>query len=92
VSACKRPWRISKKASRKGREGWKGEKRFEEKHETTKAQTRKTVPAGTRLEDLLLAPPAGKDYRLLKIVTRAATPDESTRLGNSRIPVTAEGG
>jgi len=48
-------------------------------------------PAGTRLEGLLLAPPAGKDYRLLKIVTRAATPDEYTRLGNSRIPVTAGG-
>jgi len=29
----------------------------------------------------------GKDYRLLKIVTQPATPDQFARLGNDRAPV-----
>jgi len=45
------------------------------------------VPTGSALEGLLLPQPPGKDYRLLKIVTQPATPEQVARLGNDRAPV-----
>jgi hypothetical protein len=45
------------------------------------------VPPGSALEGLLLPQPPGKDYRLLKIVTQPATPEQFARLGNNRAPV-----
>jgi hypothetical protein len=41
----------------------------------------------TSLEGLLLPRPPGKDYRLLKIVTQPATPNQLARFGNPRVPV-----
>src|SRR4051794_820316 len=49
--------------------------RFGEKDKTTGQQNWEDVPAGTALEGLLLPTPPGKAYRLLKVVTQAATPD-----------------
>jgi hypothetical protein len=45
------------------------------------------VPAGSSMEGLLLPRPPGKDYRLLKVVTQAATPKQIARLGNDRVPI-----
>ena len=45
------------------------------------------VPPGSSLEGLLLPQPPGKDYRLLKIVTEPATPEQIAKLGNDRTPV-----
>ena len=61
--------------------------RFGEKHQITGQQTYEDVPPGTALEGLLLPQPPGKDYRLLKIVTQDATPEEFARWGNDRAPV-----
>ena len=61
--------------------------RFGEKNQTTEEQGWEDVPPGTALEGLLLPQPPGKDYRLLKIVTQPATPDQLARLGNDRAPV-----
>ena len=44
--------------------------RFGEKDKTSGHQNWKDVPAGSALEGLLLPTPPGKDYRLLKVVTR----------------------
>jgi hypothetical protein len=41
------------------------------------------------MEGLLLPQPPGKDYRLLKVVTQPATPEQVQRLGNDRVPVFA---
>jgi len=60
---------------------------FGEKDKTTGQQNWEQVPAGTALEGLLLPIPPGKDYRLLKVLTPPATPDQLTRLGNDRAPV-----
>ena len=61
--------------------------RFGEKDKTTGQQNWEDVPAGTALEGLLLPKPPGKEYRLLKVVTQAATPDQFARLGNDRVPL-----
>lgn len=61
--------------------------RFGEKNRSTDEQGWEDVPHGSTLEGLLLPQPPGKDYRLLKIVTQPATPDQLTRLGNDRAPV-----
>ncbi len=61
--------------------------RFGEKNKTTEEQGWEDVPPGSSLEGLLLPQPAGKNYRLLKIVTQPATPDQLARLGNDRAPV-----
>lgn len=61
--------------------------RFGEKDKTTGQQNYEDVPPGTALEGLLLPTPPGKQYRLLKIVTQAATPEQIARLGNDRAPV-----
>lgn len=39
------------------------------------------------MEGLLLPRPPGKDYRLLKVVTQAATPEQAAWLGNDRVPM-----
>lgn len=61
--------------------------RFGEKSKTTGEQGWEDLPPGSALEGLLLPQPPGKDYRLLKIVTQPATPDQLSRLGNDRAPV-----
>lgn len=60
---------------------------FGEQDKTSGRQNWEDLPDGSSLEGLLLPPPPGKDYRLVKVVTRAATPDEFQRLGNDRAPV-----
>jgi hypothetical protein len=40
------------------------------------------VPPGSALDGLLLRQPPGKDYRLLKMVTQPATPEQFACLGN----------
>ena len=61
--------------------------RFGEKNKATGEQNWEDVPANSAMEGLLLPRPPGKDYRLLKVVTQAATADQLTRLGNDRVPV-----
>ena len=63
--------------------------RFGEKNQMTGEQGWEELPPGTGLEGLLLPQPPGKNYRLLKIVTQPATPDQLARLGNDRAPVPA---
>jgi len=64
--------------------------RFGEKNKTTGEQGWEDVEPGSTLDGLLLPQPPGKDYRLLKIVTHPATPDQATRLGNDRAPIVRE--
>ncbi len=64
--------------------------RFGEKDKSTGQQNWEDVPAGTALDGLLLPTPPGKDYRLLKILTQPATPEQVCRLGNDRAPVIAD--
>jgi hypothetical protein len=61
--------------------------RFGEKDTRAGVQNWEDVPTGTALEGLLLPTPPGKEYRLLKVVTQPATPDQIARLGNDRVPV-----
>ncbi len=61
--------------------------RFGEKNKSTGEQGWEDLPPNSALEGLLLPRPPGKDYRLLKIVTQPATPDQFARLGNDRAPV-----
>ena len=61
--------------------------RFGEKNQTTGEQGWEELPRGSALEGLLLPQPPGKNYRLLKVVTQPATPDQLARLGNERAPV-----
>jgi hypothetical protein len=61
--------------------------RYGEKNKTTGEQGWEDVPPGSALEGLLLPQPPGKAYRLLKIVTQPATPDQFARVGNDRAPV-----
>jgi hypothetical protein len=61
--------------------------RFGEKNQATGEQGWEDVPSGSTLDGLLLPQPPGKTYRLLKIVTQPATPDQIARLGNDRAPV-----
>lgn len=61
--------------------------KFGEKNKTTEEQGWEDLPPGSSLEGLLLPQPPGKQYRLLKIVTQPATPDQMARLGNDRSPV-----
>ena len=64
--------------------------RFGEKNQTTGEQGWEDLPPGSALEGLLLPQPPGKDYRLLKIVTQPATPDQIARLGNGLRPDRAD--
>ncbi|MGN6643554.1 MAG: hypothetical protein ACTHKU_11210, partial [Verrucomicrobiota bacterium] len=59
---------------------------FGEKNKSTGEQGWEDVPPESALEGLLLPQPPGKSYRLLKIVTQPATPDQIARLGNDRAP------
>jgi hypothetical protein len=61
--------------------------KFGEKNKTTGEQGWEDVPPGSALQGLLLPQPPGKQYRLLKIVTQSATPEQTARLGNDRTPV-----
>jgi hypothetical protein len=61
--------------------------RFGEKNQTTGEQGWEDLAPDSALEGLLLPCPPGKDYRLLKIVTQQATPEQLARLGNDRAPV-----
>lgn len=61
--------------------------RFGEKSKATGEQNWEDVPPGSALEGLLLPTPPGKEYRLLKVLTQPATPDQFARLGNDRAPV-----
>lgn len=61
--------------------------RFGERNKATDEQVWEDVPPGSALEGLLLPQPPGKEYRLLKIVTQPATPEQIARLGNDRTPV-----
>ena len=64
--------------------------RFGEKNKTTGEQGWEDLPPGSVLEGLLLPLTVGKNgesYRLLKVVTQPATPDQIARLGNDRAPV-----
>jgi len=58
--------------------------RFGEKNKTTEQQGWEDIAPGSALQGLLLPQPPGKDYRLLKVVTQPATPDQLARLGNDR--------
>lgn len=64
-----------------------GVSRFGEKNKTTGEQGWEEVAPGSALEGLLLPQPPGKSYRLLKVVTRPASPDQLARLGNDRAPI-----
>lgn len=61
--------------------------RFGERNKETDEQGWENLPPGSSLQGMLLPPPPGKDYRLLKIVTQPATDDQIARLGNDRAPV-----
>jgi hypothetical protein len=61
--------------------------RYGEKNQTTGEQGWEDLATASSLEGLLLPQPPGKDYRLLKIVTQPATPEQAARLGNDRAPV-----
>lgn len=65
---------------------------FGEKDKTTGQQNWEDTPAGSALEALLLPTPPGKAYRLLKVLTQPATPDQLARLGNDRAPVVVNNG
>jgi hypothetical protein len=60
---------------------------YREKNKTTEEQGWQDVAPGSSLEGLLLPQPPGKDYRLLKVITQPATPEQAERLGNDRAPV-----
>jgi hypothetical protein len=68
-----------------------GISRFGEKDKATGVQNWEDVPEGSALEGLLLPTPPGKAYRLLKVVTQEATPEQIARLGNDRAPVVIAG-
>ncbi len=61
--------------------------KFGEKNKATGEQGWEDVAPGSSLQGLLLPRPPGKDYRLLKIVTQPATPQQLARLGNDRAPI-----
>jgi hypothetical protein len=64
-----------------------GISRFGERDQTTGQENFEDVPADSTMEGLLLPVPPGKDYRLLKVITQAASPAQQARLGNDRVPV-----
>ena len=66
-----------------------GVSRYGEKDKRTGAQNYEDIPAGSALEGLLLPQPPGKTYRLLKVLTQPATPEQFARMGNDRAPVVA---
>ncbi len=86
------PAKRESRGYRKGKEGAEdvlvpNVSKFGEKNKTTGEQGYEALPPGSLLQGLLLPQPPGKDYRLLKIVTQPATPEQFARLGNDRAPV-----
>jgi hypothetical protein len=69
-----------------------GVSRFGERNKQTGQQNFEEVTPDSVMEGLLLPSPAGKDYRLLKVVTQPATAAQMQHLGNDRAPVFAAGG
>lgn len=61
--------------------------RYGERNSSNKAQGWEDVPEGSSMEGILLPPPPGKDYRLLKVVTQAARAARELALGNDRTPI-----
>ena len=61
--------------------------RFGEKSKATGAQNWEDVAPDSAMDGLLLPRPPGKEYRLLKVVTQAATAEQFARLGNDRAPI-----
>jgi hypothetical protein len=85
-------------AKRESRGYWKGKEgaedviipdvsKFGEKNKETGEQGYEELPAGSALQGLLLPQPPGKAYRLLKVLTQPATPEQFAKLGNDRAPV-----
>jgi hypothetical protein len=60
---------------------------FGEKSKVDGSQNWEGTPPESSLDGLLLPTPPGRHYRLLKIVTQPATPEQLARLGNDRAPV-----
>lgn len=60
---------------------------FGEKNKITGEQGWEELPTISALKGLLLPQPPGKDYRLLKVLTQPASPEQIIRLGNDRVPV-----
>ena len=63
---------------------------FGEKNKETGEQGWEDLPKGSSLWGLLLPQPDGKDYRLLKVLTQPATPEQFRKLGNDRAPVVVD--
>jgi hypothetical protein len=64
--------------------------RYGERNKTTGAQGWQDVPPGSSLDGLLLPVTTGKNgetYRLVKVLTQPATPEQAARLGNDRAPI-----
>jgi hypothetical protein len=61
--------------------------RYGEKNQVTGEQGWEDLPTVSALKGFLLPQPPGKDYRLLKVLTQPATPEQAARLGNDRAPV-----
>lgn len=67
-----------------------GVSKFGDWHVKQNRQLDHDLPAGSALAGVLLPEQTGRDgkvYRLLKVQTRAATPEEEERVGNDRMPV-----
>ena len=62
--------------------------KYAERNKVTKELTWFDVPAGEVVAGVLEQAPPGKDYRLLKVATRPATPEEFSVAGNDRFPLT----
>ena len=89
-------------ARKESRGWWKSQKgaedvivpgisRFGEKDKATGVQNWEDTAPDTALQGLLLpeeiAKKTGEPYRILKVVTQPATEEQSSRLGNDRVPV-----
>jgi len=64
--------------------------KFGEKNKATGEQGWEDLPPGSALQGLLLPETVGKNgvsYRLLKVLTQPATPEQMAKLGNDRAPV-----
>jgi len=60
---------------------------FGEKNKVTGEQGWEDFSTASALQGLLLPQPPGKDYRLLKVVTQPATPEQAACFGNDRAPI-----
>jgi len=60
---------------------------FGEKNKIKGGQGFGSLPAGSYIKGILMRQEPGKDYRILKIVTRDGGGDALERWGNDRVPV-----